>query len=261
MEANKFIAYSEASKKALKSATILKSLKINVLIEGEKGVGKLPLALEIAPKAPIVDGAKESSLFSFLEGLSDGDSVIIKNFHYTSNLIKLFQLQEKFKFRVIAVSDEKTNKKFINEFFSLVIYLPPLSQREEDVKPLAKIYFQEAKRDLDIECEEEEFFENFVPDISDNARSLKKSVYRYLLMQNFNETDIMRILEKYFETHLNGEDDYRKFLHIYELPLIRAGLKKYGSQLKLSKILGLNRNTLRKKIQELEKFLEKDEIK
>jgi len=39
-------------------------------------------------------------------------------------------------------------------------------------------------------------------------------------------------------------------IKIFEKPLIEAGLKKYGSQFKLSNALGINRNTLRKKIHE-----------
>jgi len=256
---NKFVAYSEASKKALKSATILKSLKISVLIEGEEGVGKLPLALEIAPKASVIDASKESSLFSFLETLSEEETVIVKNFHNISNLTKFFHLQKELKFRVIALSNRKLDQRFIGDFFSIVIYLPPLRERKEDVMPLSRIYFEEVTKNLDIECDQEEFFKDFVPDLSDNARSLKKSVYKYLLIHDFTKEDIIKVLEKYFEKHIHGNDDYRKFLYFYELPLIRAGLKKYGSQLKLSKVLGLNRNTLRKKIQELENFLQKDE--
>ncbi|TNF45412.1 MAG: Fis family transcriptional regulator, partial [Epsilonproteobacteria bacterium] len=42
----------------------------------------------------------------------------------------------------------------------------------------------------------------------------------------------------------------REHLGLYEKPLIEAGLKKFGSQLQLSQVLGINRNTLRKKIHE-----------
>ncbi len=51
--------------------------------------------------------------------------------------------------------------------------------------------------------------------------------------------------------NLDGNNAYRENLPIFERPLIEAGLKKYRSQLRLSSILGLNRNTLRKKINEL----------
>jgi len=50
---------------------------------------------------------------------------------------------------------------------------------------------------------------------------------------------------------LGGNNAYRENLPIFERPLIEAGLKRYRSQLRLSSILGLNRNTLRKKINEL----------
>jgi DNA-binding protein Fis len=67
--------------------------------------------------------------------------------------------------------------------------------------------------------------------------------------------DISAMLYDYLYTHFEGNDNYRKHLGLYEKPLIKAGLKKYGSQLQLAAALGINRNTLRKKIQELEKFL------
>jgi DNA-binding protein Fis len=50
--------------------------------------------------------------------------------------------------------------------------------------------------------------------------------------------------------NLNGNNEYKEHLNLYEEPLIEAGLKKFGSQLQLSQVLGINRNTLRKKIHE-----------
>jgi len=65
-----------------------------------------------------------------------------------------------------------------------------------------------------------------------------------------NAKDIELLLYEYLLKNLSGNDDYRKYLSLYEKPLIEAGLKKFGSQLQLSQILGINRNTLRKKIYE-----------
>jgi DNA-binding protein Fis len=70
------------------------------------------------------------------------------------------------------------------------------------------------------------------------------------MKQTMDISDITDVLYAYFYKHFNGSDNYREHLGIYEKPLIEAGLKKYGSQLQLSAVLGINRNTLRKKIHE-----------
>jgi DNA-binding protein Fis len=70
------------------------------------------------------------------------------------------------------------------------------------------------------------------------------------LLSSVGEDDLMGIMENFLFQKLGSNNDYRKFLHLYEVPLIRAGIKKFKSQLQLSDKLGLNRNTLRKKITE-----------
>jgi DNA-binding protein Fis len=63
-----------------------------------------------------------------------------------------------------------------------------------------------------------------------------------------NEKEIQNVLYQYFLKNLEGKDAYKSYLGFYEIPLIEAGLKKFSSQLKLAEVLGINRNTLRKKI-------------
>ena len=65
-----------------------------------------------------------------------------------------------------------------------------------------------------------------------------------------DEKDLQNLMYEYLYENLDGNNDYKKFLYLYEKPLLEAGLKRYGSQLKLSGILGINRNTLRKKVNE-----------
>jgi DNA-binding protein Fis len=64
----------------------------------------------------------------------------------------------------------------------------------------------------------------------------------------------MQVTEKYLYDRLGSHNDYRNFLYLYEVPLIRAGLKRFKSQLQLADKLGLNRNTLRKKIAENKEY-------
>ncbi|MDQ7085276.1 MAG: helix-turn-helix domain-containing protein [Sulfurovum sp.] len=86
--------------------------------------------------------------------------------------------------------------------------------------------------------------------MSKNSKSLKKSIFSYLSRASMDAEDIQEVLRGYFLRHLEGKDEYKAYLGLYEKPLIEAGLEKFGSQLQLSQVLGINRNTLRKKIHE-----------
>ena len=99
--------------------------------------------------------------------------------------------------------------------------------------------------------EENTFESEHIPlNLTKNTKSLKRSVYIHLMKQSMDTQDIEEILYHYLLKHLDGNDAYREHLSLYERPLIEAGLHKFGSQLQLSQVLGINRNTLRKKIHE-----------
>ena len=75
------------------------------------------------------------------------------------------------------------------------------------------------------------------------------------LLQDINDIELMSIMQNYLSNKLGSNNDYKNFLHLYEVPLIKAGLEKFKSQLQLSDKLGLNRNTLRKKIVDNKEYL------
>ncbi len=97
--------------------------------------------------------------------------------------------------------------------------------------------------------------ESLVPDLSQNSKSLKRQVMMHSLFQDIKDGELMDIIENYLYDKLGSQSDYRNFLHLYEVPLIKAGLERFKSQLQLSDKLGLNRNTLRKKIAENKEYL------
>lgn len=76
------------------------------------------------------------------------------------------------------------------------------------------------------------------------------------------ERDIRNHLEQYFAAHTEGQLPppglYDRILPLFEKPLIEMTLKAtHGNQLKAARVLGLNRNTLRKKITALQIDLQK----
>ncbi len=241
----KFIAKSRASLEALKSANLLKSLSINALIFGDIGVGKTTLARYIL-NSPVVDA--EESIDAIIKSLSQNDKIIIKNFDKIKHLDIFEEYLKKTKTRVIATSTKDIYDKISDRFFSLKINLPPLSQRKEDVYLLSKKFLNEAK---EIFLTEKEIGLNDIKiNLEKNCYSLRESIYKAVLENLCNEKDIMRILENILKHKMGTKDDYRKNLYLYEIPLINAGKKKFKSQSEMAKEFGINRNTLRKKINE-----------
>jgi DNA-binding NtrC family response regulator len=141
------------------------------------------------------------------------------------------------------------NPELIDDLFAFIYTMPSLQERPEDINYLIDLFIKEASSTLmvdDLNIDQNEIPLNFTK----NSKSLKRSVYMYIMRQSMNEQDIESVLYSYLLKHLDGNDSYREHLGLYEKPLIEAGLKKFGSQLQLSQVLGINRNTLRKKIHE-----------
>jgi len=241
---DRYIANSRASKEALKSANLLKTININALITGESGVGKKKLARYIID-APIVDSA---DLDELITQVSKNSRLIIKNFDKIKNYDKLKDALDRYKTRIIATSKKDLGESVEDKFFSLKIYLPPLRERKEDVKSLIEVFLKEAGEVFDDESLER--LDSIDVDLSKNCYSLRKSVYKSYLFSKISEDEIMDLMESFLLDRLGSGNDYREFLHLFEVPLIRAGFKRFNSQLLMSKEFGLNRNTLRKKINE-----------
>ena len=243
VDATSFIANSKALKEALKSANILKSLNINALIEGEGGVGKLTLAKLILPNSLIF----ENSNISDLDLIEPNSSIIVKHINKIGNIYKFEELIKEKQIRMVATSSEILRDEIADKLFGVRIYIPPILRRIEDVKPLAKKFLDEAKvvfGDVGKEVD----FDNLELDLSKNSYSLKRSIFLAFLFDTIKDKEITKIIEYYLKDKIGSGDDYRRFLYLYEIPLIKTSLNKFKSQLKISEKLGINRNTLRKKI-------------
>lgn len=243
VDVTNFLTASSASIEAFKTANLLKALSVNAMIVGERGTGKLTLARYILPHAPIVDA---SCFDELLEAVERHNEIIIHRLDDIANLKRLIETLGKSKTRVVATGGYRYTQEQLDEIFSIRLVLPPLNQRPEDIELLINLFVEEAKNTFG----RADGFNahDFVPDVSENSISLRRQVYLHYLLKSINENDLMEIVEHYVVDQLGSNNDYRKFLHLYEVPLIRAGIKRFKSQLQLADKLGLNRNTLRKKI-------------
>lgn len=246
VDVTNFLTASSASLEAFKTANLLKGLCVNAMIMGERGTGKLTLARTILPSAPIIDGHNFDELLSALE---THDAIIVHRLDGIANLKRLEETLNKTKTRIIATGGFRFSGEQLENIFSIRLLIPPLAERPEDIALLTDTFIREAQETFG-QTDNSLSTNEFVPDVSENALSLRRQVYLQCLLHSVDENNLMNIMEQFLIQRIGGNNDYRTFLHLYEVPLIRAGIKRFKSQLQLSDKLGLNRNTLRKKIAE-----------
>jgi len=250
VDATSLITASDTFKKAYTTATLLKTLNVNALIMGEVGVGKKSLAKFILPDASIIDA---SCFDELLVALQSSHEIIITNIDNSPNLKLLLQHITDNNVRVIATAKQTFANSHVDEYFSVKFDILPLCKRQEDVQLLIEKFSLEASSIFGGEYQYD--LENITPDLSENANSLKRQIMINYLLRDINDLELMNIMQSYLSLNLGSNSDYKNFLHLYEVPLIKAGLEKYKSQLQLADRLGLNRNTLRKKIAENKNYL------
>jgi len=240
MKSVQFLSNSPQIDNIVKGLTLTKSLFVSSLIFGEKHTGKRTLVQSLFPNTICVDASNQEELYNALE---NNHELIIYNFEKLLNFDNL-NFENK---RIIAIANHIENSQKIKQKFAFIYNMPNLEERE-DLDLLVEYFQNETQEDLMIDYPIS--LDKTKLDFSENIKSLKASLYRQLIHKTLDKDDIQAILHNYLFEHMDGNNAYREYLSLYEVPLLQAGLKKYKSQLKLAGILGLNRNTLRKKIQE-----------
>ncbi len=245
---NEIVAYSHEMQEVKKLISLVSGVNVNTIIMGEEGVGKTLIAKNITPNAIVVCGEKPEDI---LKALKNFDEVIIENFDKLPNPdLPIFERK-----KVVATSKKRIKDSSIDKLFGIKIELSPLSSRNEDIDGLIELFLKNAKRELSIDWTPE--ISSIDRNITQNAHSLKRAVYYALLCANTSKEQLGFIMEEYFYAHIEDENEnYKPFLDIFDSAVIGTNHKKFKSQLMMSYKMGINRNTLRKKIIGLGKKLD-----
>ena len=241
-----YIAKDSISKEILNSAKLLQAVEVNALILGENGVGKKSLAKYILPQSEIYEAKNlQKDIVDDVLTLQN-EAIIIDKINEITNIDIFLKWIEENSIRIIAISPTENLNQKLKDIFSINLEIPVLSKREEDTKALVNKFSQEASAILDMPLI---LLSKLIINISNNSHSLRKSIYFSYLFETIGEHEILMFLEKYISENLYGENSYKDLSYIFEVPLLKAATKKYKSQVQVAKHLGLNRITLRKKLE------------
>ena len=241
-----YIAKDGISKEILNSAKLLQAVEVNALILGESGVGKKSLAKYILPNSDVYDAKDlQKDIIDDIVILQNR-AIIIDKINEITNIDVFLKWIEDNSIRIIAISNTENLNQKLKDIFSINLEIPPLCKREEDTKALVTKFSQEASTILDMTLISQS---KLIVNISNNTHSLRKSIYFSYLFETIGEHEILMFLEKYISENLKGENSYKDLSYIFEVPLLKASTKKYKSQVQVAKHLGLNRITLRKKLE------------
>lgn len=158
-------------------------------------------------------------------------------------------------------------------FNAIKINLPPLRERKDDIIPLAKYFLKKAildfklsPKELSKEAERALLSYNWPGNVRELENTIKRasllaedsiiekkdlfsSDFKHCTIKDFLETKLNGYLEKM--TQIENSNLYDTVISEIEKALFSITLKKTnGNQTKAAKILGINRNTLNKKIRQ-----------
>jgi two-component system nitrogen regulation response regulator GlnG len=193
--------------------------------------------------------------------------------------------------RVIAASNQNleaavAQRRFREDLYFRLqvvpIHLPPLRERRQDIPELTDYFIGKAAREMgtnvnSVSPEARALLQNY--SWPGNVRELENCVLRAALLtpgntiraedivlgngsprpaSDWDGTDLEELIARRVREYVRQLPDsdlsdlYRKILAKFEKPLIEASLERAGgNQVRAARHLGLNRNTLRKKVNDL----------
>jgi hypothetical protein len=239
---NQFISKCKKVNTIIDALNLTKGLLVSSLIVGEAYSGRLSMIRFLYPNWQYVDGLNTKEVSKMLKLYN---KLIIFNFDKldTSDIF----LNDYFNnVCIIAIANYKNiskTPKNIKKYFAFIYEMPPLSARNEDSK-----YFK--NKFVDKITKEIKDTNNINNSNGDNLKQLELLVYKQIILKNLSLDELKETISCYFNKNLGVENSttYKEYMHFYENILLKAGLKKFGSKMKLSQALKLTRNTIRAKL-------------
>jgi len=167
------------------------------------------------------------------------------------------------------VTEGKFREDLYYRISQIEIYIPPLRERKEDIKPLAEYFIALANSDLGtnvVGLSERALKCLMDYEFPGNVRELKNIIYKgvletksgFISRLEIPEKKRLTSLESMIEEVLNStsEEELKDLFSKIEFTVIKKLLEKYGgNKTKVASLLGISRNTLDSKLKNFQQLM------
>ena len=228
-------------KKIIKHMELNKYIIASFILNGQSYTGRMALVKSIYDNVKVIDGRY---LKSHQKDIQKNSKLIIYNFEKIENIdyIDFNNTQ------IIAISNYESIPKSIQNKFAFIYEMPSLQTRTTEVQIFIERTIKQVQDILNVKIDEKMDIGKL--DLSKNLKYIEAFIYKEIIKKTLSREDIEEALYIYLHSQIKNESGYKELLKVFERPLIKAGIDIHKSNLKLSQALGINRNTLSKKIKE-----------
>ncbi|MBT7260304.1 MAG: sigma 54-interacting transcriptional regulator [Desulfobacula sp.] len=169
--------------------------------------------------------------------------------------------------RIIAATNRNLEQMVEEKLFRSDLYfrlnvvpleIPALEERKEEIVPLATFFLNQLNKKFKTCKLLSKSAQNLICEyhFPGNIRELENLMKRLVTMTEGDVIEAEHLPSIFLQTNVSssvsiGKENYKETINAFELKIINKVIKKYGSQRKAAKVLGISQSTLSRKMKNM----------